>query len=278
MRKTSLFHLAALFAIFSTDIFADDWDYHSVLSDNFILSVGAFRSSNSFDIEAGTVGDPGDRIDFGDNLGVSDHSTLVNVQLRWRFGSSRKWSLSGQYFSNNATGNAVLEEDYTWDDLTFIEGSYAESGVKFEIARVFLGYSFVKNEQNDFGIGFGIHNLDLSAYIEGEIRINDGTTGVRRADAGASQILPNIGAWYAFSPAKRWLLHARVDWISASINDYDGTMWNVSGGINFQAWRHVGFDLSWQYFDLDVTATKSDWTGNAKLTYNGPVLGMTLTW
>ncbi len=94
----------------------------------------------------------------------------------------------------------------------------------------------------------------------------------------ASQILPNIGTWYNFSPARRWLVHARVDWIGASIGDYDGHMWNINAGVNYQAFSHIGFDLSWQYFNLNVNVDSDDWTGGADMTYSGPVLSITGNW
>lgn len=257
---------------------AEDWgDYHPGLSDSFAVSLGAFKSDNTINISAGGR-DADEEIDFGDSVGVDKSNTIVNAQLRWNFGSSRKWSLWGQYFTNDATGDATLEEDVDWQDITFREGSFVEGGVKFKVARVFAGYSFVKNEQHDFGVGAGIHNLDVSAYLGGEIAIDDETTGYQRADVGASQILPNIGTWYSFSPAKRWLIHARLDWIGADIGDYSGDLWNTNVGVNFQAWRNVGFDLSYQYFNLNVKVDKDDWFGGVDVTYSGPVFSVTANW
>jgi len=257
---------------------AQDYDYHPWLSDTFTASLGYMRSANSFKIESDAIGDPGDDVDFNDSLDVSDHSNFFNGQLRWMFGSEKKWSLWGQYFSNKATGRAELDDDIEWDDLTFQKGTYAEAGVKLAVTRVFIGRSFIKNEQHDFGLGIGIHNLDLSAYIEGEVKISDESTGVRRAGVGANQVLPNIGGWYNYSPAKHWLLHGRVDWISANVGDYDGALWNASAGVSYQAWRHVGFDLSWQYFNLNVDVDSDDWVGSSKMTYSGPVIAVNFSW
>jgi opacity protein-like surface antigen len=268
---------AVMLAMASTSVSAQDSDYHPVMSDNFILSIGAFRSDSSFTISA-NGSEIGDDIDFGNSVGVDESNTLVNGQLRWKFGRERKWYLWGQYFESNNGGDATLTEDITFGDITFREGTFVEGGVDISVARLFLGRSFVKNAQHDFGAGIGIHNLDISAYIGGEIKINDETTGYQREEIGGSQILPNIGAWYNFSPAKRWLLHGRVDWISANINEYDGTMWNFNAGVNFQAWKHVGFDLSYQYFNIDLSVDDGDWVGGAEMKYSGPVLGMTFNW
>lgn len=279
MRHRTILTLSALFlSLTPFMVLAQDYDYHPALSDSFSVTFGVMRSTNSFRLESDRLGFIGDDIDFDKRLGVSGHSTFFNGQLRWKFGSEKKWSLWGQYFSNDATGRAELEEDIGWDGLTFKSGTYVQAGVKLAVTRVFTGRSFFKNEQNDFGLGIGIHNLDISAYIEGEVLANEEGSGVRKADVGASQILPNIGGWYNYSPAKRWLLQGRVDWLNANLGDYDGGLWNVSVGVAYQPWRHVGFDLYWQYFSLHLDVDSSDWKGSTKMSYSGPVFAVNFNW
>jgi len=274
----SLFLSAIVLTSISGSLVAQDSDFHPALTDNFNFSVGAFRSDNKFTLAAGGIEIGDGDIDFGNSVGVEESNTIANVQLRWNFGKMRKWSLSGQYFSNNANGDAILKEDTEWQGVVFNEGTFVDGGVKLEIARLFLGRSFVKNEQHDFGVGLGIHNLDLSAFIGGEVIVDGVSTGYKKLPANGSQLLPNLGTWYMFSPASKWLLHGRVDWMSANIGDYDGTMWNVNAGVNFQAWRHVGFDLSYQYFNLDLKVDSVDWVGGADTTYSGPVISVTANW
>jgi len=260
-------------------VLAQDYDYHPAISDNFTAAIGYMRSSNAFKFEADDLAGVGDEIDFDDALKVSDHSNLLNAQLRWKFGSTRKWSIAAQYFSNDAKGDAVLEEDVEWDDVIFREGTNVGAGVELAVTRLFLGRSIVLNEQHDFGFGAGLHNLDLSAYIEGEVLVNDETTEFQRVEVGDNQPLPNIGGWYNYSPAKNWLIHARVDWISANIGDYDGALWNTNAGVGYQVWRNVGIDLSWQYFHLNLDVEdEGDWVGGAKMTYSGPVFSLTFAW
>ena len=276
----NLFLSAGALALMSTpgSLLAQDYAYHPELSDSLTVALGAMRSNNSFNVEADVGDDIGDDIDFGDTLGVSSHSNFFNGQAKWKFGNENKWSVAAQYFSNNAKGSAVLEEDIEWDGDFFGEGSFVSAGVKLSVARLFFGRSIIRNDRNDFGVGAGLHDLRMDVFIEGEVLLNDDTTGVRRAEVNASQILPNVGAWYNFSPARKWLLHGRVDWIGASIGDYDGHMWNLNAGVNYQAFNHIGFDLSWQYFNLNVNVDSDDWTGGADMVYSGPVLSITGNW
>lgn len=279
--KPQCWPLILILSLTSTALLAQEYDYHPVLSDNFTASLGAMRSSNSFKAGADRLGVPdpfGEDIDFGKSFDVSDSSTFFNGNIRWKFGKKRKWSLAAQYFSNDATGDATLEEDIQWEDIIFREGTYAAAGVKLAVTRLFLGRSFYKNDQNDFGLGVGLHDLELDLFIEGEILIDDKTTEVHRVSESANQPLPNIGGWYNYSPAKNWLIHGRIDWIGADIGDYDGSLWNANLGVAYQAWRHVGFDLTWQYFNLHVDIDKSNWIGGVDLTYSGPVFAVTFGW
>jgi hypothetical protein len=279
MKKGFLRGMTALLLVsISGTIAAQDSGYHPNLSSNFIFTAGAFWSDDVVKLRAEGVDIDADDVDFGKSVGVDKSNTIANFELRWKFGGSRKWSIAGQYFSNNAKGDATLKEDVEWQGLIFREGTFVEAGVKLEVIRAFLGYSFVKQEQHDFGVGAGVHNLDLSSFIGGEVLIGDDTTEYQRADASGSQILPNIGSWYAYSPASKWLIRGRVDWISANIGNYDGTLWNANVGVDFQPWRHVGFGLSYQYFNLNLKVDKSDWRGGVDLTYSGPMLSMTVNW
>ena len=158
------------------------------------------------------------------------------------------------------------------------KGSFVGGGTSLEVIRAFVGYSFIKNSQSDFGAGIGLHNLDIGAHIEGEILVDDGGTGYHRGDVSASGPLPNLGAWYLYSPAKKWLLHARVDWISANIDEYDGSLWNTNLGVTYQLFRNFGLDISYQYFNLNIGVDNSRWNGGAEMTYSGPVVSLTGNW
>jgi hypothetical protein len=271
-----LFSLAL--ASLSGASFAQDSAYHPSLNDNFTLSAGAFRSDNAFELSAGAREFIDRPIDFNQSVGVDKSAFIGNLELSWKFGKERKWQVSGQYFSNSAGGDATLTEDIEWQEIIFPKGSFVEAGLNLDIIRVFVGRSFIKSERQNFGAGLGIHDLDLSAYVGGEAGTSVENTGYIRGDAKFNQPLPNIGVWYDYSPARKWLLHARVDWIGADIDEYDGSMWNINFGINFQPWRNVGFDFSYELFRLDGNIDKNSWYGGLEVSYSGPVMSVTANW
>ena len=267
--------LAALLG--SSPLLAQDYSpVHPWLEDDFVLSLGTFWQREQFKIRVdGQV--PGAEIDFDESTNLSKDHTTASGWLRWRFGE--KWSLTGQYWSTSNGTTAVLSEDVTWGDSVLKAGSNASVGTDMDMIRAFFGREFfTESDAHEFGVGAGLHWLQIGAYIEGEVFIDDQPRGYRRESVSADLPLPNIGAWYWRSLSPRWLLTTHVDWFSASVGDYSGSLWNAGIGINFQAWEHVGFGLAYQYFEIDVDVDKSDWRGNVKLQQDGPFLSVNLNW
>lgn len=250
-------------------------DYHPFLSDKFNFGLGAYWPKINLDLRVdGTA--PEDEIDFDEALNLSDYATSPAVNFRWRFGE--KWSLLGQYWSTSQDGQTVLTKDVSWEDVVFKEGTFVGGGVDLDVVRAFLGRKFDLAPQHEFGIGFGLHWMSLDTYLEGEILINDGGTDFHRAEASASFPLPNIGAWYMYSWSPKWVLITHLDWLSASIGDYSGGLWDAEIGINYQAFKNVGFGLSYKGFMLDVDVDKGDWHGRVEFNQGGPALSVTATW
>lgn len=250
-------------------------DQHPWLTDDFTLGLGGFLPSKQVRLRVdGSV--PGVDIDFDEGVAVTKDDTTFSGVFRWRFGE--KWSVAGQYWDSSDSNRATLTEDVNWGDSTLKAGSNVGAGVEFTVARVFFGRMFSSGQRHEFGLGAGLHWLELGAFIEGEVFVNDKSTGFRREAVTADAPLPNIGGWYWYALSPRWLLTSRIDWLGASFGDYSGDLWNANAGINFQAWRHVGIGLSYQYFKLDVDVDKSDWHGSADLSYKGPFISLNANW
>lgn len=250
-------------------------EYHPFLTDKFILGIGLFYPEKNITLQV-DGSSPEDEIDIDEALGVDDHDLTGSIDFRWRFGE--KWSFWGQYWATGTSGGATLEEDTEWEDVVFKAGSFAKAGVDTKVARAFFGREISSGPQYEFGLGLGFHWLELDAFIEGEIIINDDTTDFHRASVDAAFPLPNIGGWYMYSWSPKWLFQARLDWLSASIGDYSGGLWDVQTGIHWQAFEKVGFGLYYNAFVLDVDIDKDDWHGKAESKNHGPFLALTASW
>lgn len=249
--------------------------YHPNLTDKFDLSIGGFWPDKTMTIRVdGSV--PGEEIDFEEALKLDDDEATGALNFRWKFGE--KWSVWGQYWDVEDKGGAVLEEDLEWEDVVFKEGTFASGGFETSVARIFFGRKFFDRTNQEFGLGAGFHWLELEAFLEGQILTSEGDTEFFRDSVDAGFPLPNIGGWYHYSWHPKWMIGARVDWLSVSFGDYSGGLWNANAGINWAAFRHFGIGLYYSFFRLDVDIDKSDWHGSADAKQNGPMLSVNFTW
>ena len=169
-------------------------------------------------------------------------------------------------------------EDVEWKDIVFAAGSSVVGGQDFRLFRVFFGRSFDTSDRHDFGVGAGIHWLEIDAFIEGNVILGGGGVSFRREAVSASGPLPNIGVWYQYSLSPRWALRSRLDWLEASVGDYEGKIINASFGLNYQTSDHFGIGLDYSLVELDVDVIKSDWRGGAIITYDGPYAYLSFYW
>jgi hypothetical protein len=250
---------------------ADD-ETHPFISDKFSIQVGAFLPSKDFKLSVdGTVAADNQEFDWEAATGFSDDDEVFMAEAKWRFG--KKWSFRAQYYNADKQGKAVLEENIYWRNSFIGAGSSVTAGTDFNLIRAFFGRSFDRRANVDTGIGLGLHWLEIGAFINPDVN----TIGDLSA-AKVSGPLPNIGGWYYYSPSPRWFLGGRLDWLDVSVDKYDGGIANISAGVNYQLFSHVGIGVKYQKFRLHVDVDNKKWSGSADLTYEGPFLYLSGNW
>jgi hypothetical protein len=269
---TVIILLASLICI--TTVQAEE-EYHPFLTDNFNIDVGAFWPNINLDLKV-NGSSPGEEIDFDEALNIEDYQAAGSINFRWRFGE--KWSFWVQAWKTNSSGVATLKKDIEWADVIFKSGTFVKGGLNLSGARLFFGREFSIGPQHEFGMGAGLHWMGLDTFIKGEVLINDGSIEFQRKSVSADIPLPNIGIWYMYSWSPKWIFQSRLDWLSASIGEYSGGLWDVQAGVNYQAFRNIGFGLYYKAFLLNVDIKKNNWKGSADLNQSGPLLTMTATW
>jgi hypothetical protein len=256
--------ISILLLAMSFPIVAQD-GVHPDLRSKYSLNLGMFFPEREIRLQAGVT--PGARgIDFKSEFGLKKHDDEFAFDFKWRFGE--KWSLAAQHFSASAAATAMLD---------FSRGTSVEASSEFALYRAFLGRSFAKTDNVDFGVGAGIHWLDVGAAIAGNLLVNN-TVTFRREKVNSSAPLPNIGAWYDYSLSPRWAIKARADWFKASVGKYDGRLVNFQAGINYSWFEYGGIGVAYNHFEFDAGITGDNWRGTADLVYKGPVAFVNIYW
>ncbi len=252
-------------------------DLHPYLTEKFFADLGIFFPDRRIKLSAqGSTGVPNQFIDFNTEFGLNESDETFSIDLGWRIG--KKWTLLGQYFESSGNSRWVLDEDIEWKDVVFQEGSNAAVGSGFLVTRLFLGRVLDTSDPHEFGLGAGVHWLEIDTFIEGTIIVSGGGTTSRLESAHSEGLLPNIGAWYRYSITPRWAFRSRIDWLDAKLGKYDGELINFSFGVNYQMTEHFGVGLNWHDFELDVVIDQTDWRGRIFQAYQGLYLYLSGYW
>ncbi len=258
---------------------------HPYLGSKFFAAVGLFlpNQNTRLGLESSvgvTIPDPDsaayETIDFDETFGISDSDETFSAEIGWRFG--KKWQLRGQYFRVDNNSRVSLEEDVEWGDVVFNEGTFVGAGNDYQVTRLFFGRTFRNIDRSELGLGIGAHILDISAYVNGNATIDGVDVGYRQERASVSAPLPNVGAWYTHAFSEKWAATLRVDWLSASVDIYDGHIINSALNVGYAVTDHFGIGLAYNFFEIDLKVNDPDWRGSILSRFDGPYISLTGYW
>jgi outer membrane protein W len=253
--------------------------YHPFLSTTFQMGLGAYRPTKKNKIGAGT--------DLGDDnlqgsLDSSENQTTGMLNFRWRY--TDNWTFQGNLWQTSSDSRETLNENYDSpiSEDVFLKGSTIGFGTDLSIARLFWGRSFNRTASTDWGVGLGLHWMEIEARIEGKISATD-PAGNRveefaREKASVGAPLPNLGIWYMYSWSPKWVVITRLDWLDVTFEEFSGSMLDASVGVNYQISDHFGVGLAVNAFELDVRVDSEAIDGVIETSQYGPRLNLTWNW
>ena len=273
MNRTGI--ISGVLAVLGTSV--AQADVHPFLTDKYVFQAGAFFSHADLNgaVDSDTSGE-NPEIDFEEQFGISKSQDLAALEFFWRF--TPKWSAQLQYFAPDRSATGVLGEDVAFGEAVFEQGSSVTASSGFELLRLFFGRNFSKHENMNYGVGAGLHRIDIELSVSGNAIVNGQPVFNETRAAGATAPLPNIGAWYDWSPSPKWLLGARVDWLDASFGDYSGGLLNAAIGVNYRLFEHVGIGAKYQVFGLDLEVDKPSWRGSVDVSFEGAYVYISANW
>jgi hypothetical protein len=277
MKKISI--LARLIApiVMLPGLVAAEDDVHPLMNSKYWGNVGVYFSARDFDASAsGSIGEVTGGIDFESRAGLGDRPDLFMAELGWEFSSD--WGVALQFFESKRSASRTLTDSIEWQDLVFDVGVSVEAATSVEITRLFFARRFRDEGPHSLRLGAGFHWLRVGASLAGQATLDDLSTEFRRSAVSTDIPMPNIGAWYRYSPSRRWMFNLRADWLSASVDKYKGGIWNASAGVNYSPWDHLGLGLSYQFFELDGEIKEDNWRGEIRTEFTGPFVYLSGFW
>lgn len=244
--------------------------------DDFWLEASVYMPKISSSVQVTSTRNPavGSRIDLEDDLGFDDDETLPAFVAGGRV--SRRFSIIGEYFSIDRNSAKALERDITLDGVTYPVSANLESGFKTNVYRLVMGYSFVRNDKAEVGAALGLHATDFKFAVEGLGTTGTGTATLERRAQDFLAPLPTLGLFASYEVAPGLTLAGRADYLSLSIDDYDGRLLNAQAKVSYRVWKNIGVGAAWRHVDYRVDVEKERYTGRFKYKFSGPALFLEL--
>lgn len=208
---------------------------------------------------------PGTEISAEDDLGLDDAKILAQGELTLLPGRRHLVRLTGMTIQRSA--QKVLETDIVFDEELYEINERVDSQLNLTMVGLTYGYRFLVRDRGELTGTFGIQVTEVEANAVVRSRV------VREAESGVAPI-PLAGLEGRFDFSSRWSLEGRVQYLTAEIDEVDGSImdWRVA-----LAWRknpHFLFGLGYRSFTVEVDSQNEDTPGFIDMKVNGPLLFM----
>lgn len=239
---------------------------HPALQDQWHFQLGAYLSKVDTTAHLNSsTGGRGTQLSFENDLGFDDSKIMPAFLASVRLGE--RWKIEFEYLSLSRDSSRAISRTINWGDRTYTIGTVVSSDFDSDIYRLSAGYSFIKDNQKELGVSLGFHVTDFSLGLA--------ATGIGSQRGDALAPLPTIGLYGAYALTPKWLLSGRLDYFSLNYNEYDGSLVNVSAGIDYRFTRNFGIGVAYRHIDYDLTVTKSKFNGGVEYKFNGPMVYVT---
>lgn len=225
--------------------------------------------SSTARFDATATSRPGTEIRLEDELELSDRKGTPYLDLGMRLGEN--WRLEFEYYALKRDATKTLNRQIEWGDTTFPIGGSVNTKFDSTIYRLTGGWSFVKSQQAEAGIGFGVHFTDFKLEMSGQ-GTGPAGAGFQGEAHDALVPLPTVGLYGTYMVTPQVGLRGRVDFLSLKYEDYDGRLVNWMAAVDWRFTKNFGAGIGYRYVDYQLSATKSDFNGEVRYTFKGPTI------
>jgi opacity protein-like surface antigen len=237
--------------------------------DTLSLRVEAYFAGISSSVRVdGNNGNIGTEVDFENDLGLADNKTLPAFELGWRINDD--WVVQGQYYSLGRETQRTLDREITIGDTVYPVNGSVGAGFDSDVYRLTIGNLLIQREKLEIGVGIGFHGTDFAIFVEGNGSVNGQPGQFRQEGRSIFAPLPTIGAFGQWEPADRVTLSGRLDWLSLTIDDYNGRLINAEAAVAYRLFKHLDAGVAYRYVDYRLRVNQDDWNGRVRYQFSGP--------
>jgi hypothetical protein len=212
---------------------------------------------------------PGSTIKLEDELDLADRKGTPYLTLGMRLGDN--WRLEFEYYTLNRSASRSISRQIDWGDTSFPIGIQIDSTFDTSVYRLTSGYSFVKSDTAEAGVGLGLHITEFSTSLAG-VGTGPAGLGFQNEARDALVPLPTLGLYGSYKLLDELQLRGRVDYLSFKYDDYDGRLINWLAALDWRFAKNWGAGIGYRYVDYTLEGSNADFRGEVNYKFRGPTL------
>jgi hypothetical protein len=242
------------------------------LQDDFWFQLSGYWANVDTDIQVSEADAPdsGTEIDLEEDLALDDNSLLISIFAGARLGSG--FQIGADYYSLGRDSTNTIDRDIVIEDVTYPANVDVTTGFDSDIYRLTVGWAFARGENYEVGGAIGLHATDITVSIEGQGTVDGSAVQIQQRRQDFLAPLPTLGLFANFEVMPGLVAGARVDFLSLSVDDYDGRLINLQASLAYRITRNIGVGVLYRYVDYRVDVEKEEYVGRFAYEFNGPAL------
>ncbi len=241
----------------------------SPLEDYFRLTAGLLSASSETELRLDADnGTPGTVVSAEDDLGLRDQSEMGDVELELRIRERHR--LRFNYFRLDRSASQTIDRQIQFGDDVFDAGDLVDSRLDWREFSVTYGYTFLRHARYEIYGSFGVHLAEVRAV--GEVDADD-----IGEEENQTFPIPAIGAGTLVRISDHFHCEARVDYLSVSYEDIDGTLLDLRGSVVYRFNRNLALGAAYVLTKREATSEDIGDSGFFDLHNDGPELFLRVT-
>jgi len=235
----------------------------SPITDRFALRVTYFTPTvDTFLRLDRQTGQPGTELIVEDDLGLEAKPTQVRAEMTFRLRERNR--LRVDYFKLTRYGDKVLDRTIAFGDQTFLVTERAQTMIDWRQLTLTYTRSLMRFERFELGAGLGISLLETRA--RGEVTARN----VRESEDAVAPF-PTFALDATWRISTRWSLSARGQTFTANMDDFDGSLSDYHGDIQYRWRKNFTVGLGYTSLRIDASSTSTDdFPGRFEQDISGP--------
>lgn len=235
-----------------------------VIEDRFRVEVNVLRAGNDTKLRV----DPsalqqGTLIDTEGDLGLEEDQVLTQAELTLLPGERHLIRLSA--LSSRRSAQTIIDRQITFGDDVYNINERVDSELDLSLFGLTYGYRFFVHNRAELTGTFGVQIASVEANAEVRSRVN------REAEDGVAP-LPLLGVEGRFDFTDRWSAEARFQYLSANIDEVEGSIMDGRLALTWRLNPYLVFGLGYRRFSVEIDSRNLDDPGLVDMKIAGPLL------